>query len=283
MTDPFFFLHLPRTAGTTLNAVLESNFAPEEVLSIYSRDEYLAHRHMTEEELRPIRLITGHLLLETTNPPTIYGRSVRAFTFLREPVARLVSEYDFLRSWKENHLYALLNDNGITFAEYIASTEKGLFYRGKNFMTRMVSGVSFQDEPYPEEALRTAKENLEKHFSFLGLQERFFESLVMLGDFLGLSNILHEKRNSLVQESKTILTEDDIALARSLNRADLELYAFAADLFEQRVAALGAAFGQRVRQFEFLNTKFQKVSALLSESAGCNVHGSIRLPKDGLW
>ncbi len=283
MTAPFFFLHLPRTAGTTLDAVLESNFSPGEVLRIYTREEYAAHRHMSEEQLRPIRLITGHLLLERLNPPAIYGREVRAFTFLREPVARLVSEYDFLRSWKENHLYSLLNEQGISFAEYVSSTHKSLFYRGKNFMTRMLSGTAFQDEPYPEEALQRAKENLERHFSFVGLQERFMESLIMLGDVLGLANLLHEKRNALAPEGKTLLQEDEVALVRHLNQADIELYDFAADLFEKRVQALGPGFAQRLKRFSFLNAKFQKVSALLSERAGYAGHGGILLPKEGLW
>lgn len=37
MDETLFFLHLPRTAGTTLNAVLHDNFAPETVLSVYAK------------------------------------------------------------------------------------------------------------------------------------------------------------------------------------------------------------------------------------------------------
>ena len=43
---PFFFFHLPRTAGTTLNAILKDNFAPEEVLSVYRREDYAACREL---------------------------------------------------------------------------------------------------------------------------------------------------------------------------------------------------------------------------------------------
>lgn len=283
MPEPFFFLHIPRTAGTTLDSILQSNFSPEEILSIYSKDDYERHRYQSLEFLESITLIIGHLLLEKTNPPTFYGMPVRVFTFLREPIARLVSEYDFLRSWEANHLYSFLNENKVSFAEYISSHERRLFYRGKNFMTRCISGQSFMDEPYPEEALACAKEALEKHFSFFGIQERFFESLVMLADILGLNNILHEKRNALKQESKTSLSEADIALARRLNQADMELYEFALGLFEQRVAALGPAFQERIKKLKLLNEKYQKVSLLLMQRAERADQGRILLPKDGEW
>jgi hypothetical protein len=283
MHEPFFFLHIPRTAGTTLNSILKNNFPPEEILSIYDKDDYEKNRYQSVGFLESITLIIGHLLLESTNPPTFYGMPVRVFTFLREPIARLASEYDFLRSWEANHLYTFLHENKVSFREYIRSQERCLFYRGKNFMTRCISGKNFMDEPYPEEALEYAKETLEKSFTFFGIQERFFESLVMLADILGLNNILHEKRNALKGEARTCLDEEDIALARQKNAADMELYAFALELFDKRIAALGPAFQERIKKLSILNEQYQKVSQLLMQRAEQSEQGHILLPKDGMW
>ena len=286
MHKPYFFLHLPRTAGTTLDSILKNNFPPEKILSIYDKADYEKNRYQSREFLESITLIIGHLLLEQTNPPTLYGMPVRVFTFLREPVARLVSEYDFLRSWKANHLYSFLNENKVSFREYISSQERRLFYRGKNFMTRCISGRSFMDDPYPEEALEYAKEMLEKSFSFFGIQERFFESLIMLGDILGLDNILHEKRNSLEEGSRTRLDEEDIALARQLNLADMALYEFALELFDKRIAALGPSFQAKVKKWKMVNEKYQNIAQLLkqrAEQSGQSEQGQILLPKDGMW
>jgi hypothetical protein len=283
MHEPFFFLHIPRTAGTTLNSILKNAFPPEAILSIYNKDEYEKNRYQSLEFLKSITLIIGHLLLGNTNPPTFYGMPVRVFTFLREPIARLASEYDFLRSWEANHLYAFINENNVSFREYIRSKERRLFYRGKNFMTRCISGRNFMDEPYPKEALEYAKETLEKSFTFFGIQERFFESLVMLADILGLDNILHEKRNALKEEARTCLDEEDIALARQTNVADIALYEFALELFDKRIAALGPVFQEKIQKLAIVNEQYQKVSHLLMQRAEQSEQGHILLPKDGMW
>ncbi len=283
MPGPFFFLHIPRTAGTTFNAILADNFSAAETLTIYKKEDYKRYRFRTPEELAGIRLINGHVLLESTAPPTFYGQPVRAFTFLRDPVARLISEYDFLRSWPSHHLYATMRRKAVSFSEYLTSTDPKLFYRGKNFMTRCIANADVGSDPYPEEALARAKEVLARHFGCFGIQERFTESLVLLGEYLGLDNLLHEKRNARKPEARTQLSEEEKKLVRELNRADCELYAFAADLFARRVAERGQNFTNAVRTLEMLNAKFQKVSALLRQRAGVPDRGAIDFPKDGLW
>lgn len=39
--------------------------------------------------LERIRLIEGHLMPESFDPPSLYGRRLRMFTLLREPLSRL--------------------------------------------------------------------------------------------------------------------------------------------------------------------------------------------------
>ena len=69
MDETLFFLHLPRTAGTTLNAVLHDNFAPETVLSVYAKEDYERCRMLEADVLERIRLIEGHLMPEVSIRP----------------------------------------------------------------------------------------------------------------------------------------------------------------------------------------------------------------------
>ena len=166
MDETLFFLHLPRTAGTTLNAVLHDNFAPETILSVYAREDYERCRMLEADALEPIRLIEGHLMPECFDPPSLYGRRLRMFTLLREPLSRLVSEYVFQKSWPGNHLYAYLNENAVSFRDYLTSNDPLLKFRGKNFVTYCLAGV-FAPDRNPDEVLALAKKHLEESFCFV--------------------------------------------------------------------------------------------------------------------
>lgn len=96
----FCFAHIPKTAGTTFNSIMERNFG----------DDYLRVPHDFYEE-GPLksqfisafierfpnrRALGGHrvsLDLEFDMP----GADLRAIAFVREPLDRLVSEYFYLR------------------------------------------------------------------------------------------------------------------------------------------------------------------------------------------
>lgn len=150
-------------------------------------------------------------------------------------------------------------------------------------MTRSISGMDTGGRDYPIPALSRAKKNLEQCFGFTGIQERFLESLVLLADFMGLTNILHERRNALREKTKPELNRDDLAIAEERNKGDMELYSFACELFASRVDAKGAAFQEKVNSFAFLNAKYQKISDLIEKSTAGEEEGRIVRPKDSLW
>ena len=286
MTKPFFFLHLPRTAGTTLNGILRSNFAPEEILNFYTQEDYKNNAERSQESLTGIRLIQGHILLPQFTPPSIFSVTVQPFTFLRSPVERLVSEYNFLRTWDKNHMYAYLRENNITLRDYVLSNNHLLQYRGRNYMTRCISGMDMGLSPYPIKALARAKQHLEHVFCFVGIQERFVESLLLLGDVMGLSTLFYENRNTLKKDEKEPVSGEDIALIKELNRADEALYQFACELFSARVSEKGAGFTQRMNTFIQINTYYQKCSSLLQNEATQPFSESdspIIFPKTTLW
>lgn len=284
-SPPLFFLHFPRTGGTTVDAIFSANYPAEQVLKIYSQEEFRKYRYIDEAAFAKLRYITGHLLLTSTRPAQFYGRDVRAFTFLRDPVKRLHSEYIFLKTWKKQHLYEYLTARNITFSQYITSDDKLLRYRGKNFMTRCISGDALEQADLAE-SLEKAKYNLEHSFLFFGLQERFAESMLLLAREAGLANILHQKRNALNPAGPQAgLSEEETEIVREYNSADMELYRFAQELFARRVGEAGPEFQKQLKEFTFLNAKFQKISDLLHKRAegAREAAEGIALPKDSRW
>lgn len=276
--DPMlFFLHLPRTGGTTLNTVLRANFAPETILSIYHREDYVRCRELTEAQLAPIRLIIGHLMPQSVDPPRFYDREIRIFTLLREPVARIISEYRFQKLWPKNHLHARLNDGSISFRDYLTSREPGLRYRGRNFMTRTLAHCFREDAP-GDELLDLARRNLERLF-FFGVQDHFDASLLMLADRIGLEEIFYESQNMLNPAELAPVSEEDRALAAECNALDSALYDWALRRFEERMAAAGPALAARLKLFQAVNGRFQKICRRINQEAALNEGSAIINPK----
>ncbi len=276
---PFCFLHIPRTAGTTLNVILNGNFEPDETLSLYSDKDFKECRTLSEDVLAKIKLIQGHIILQSYDPPRIYSRDVRAFTFLREPVSRLESEYHFLGTWKDSHMFAVIHENKMSFRDYITSENKYVVYKGKNFMTRALSGHAITSDATGEKALSAAKRNLEQQFAFFGIQELFNESLVMLAKWMGLRNILYEKRNVLEKARRQPLSEEDRGIAAAYNKLDIELYAFALPLFKQRLAQGGEVLARDIKRFQFLNQKIQNVFNAINTREGVSASDGVWMPK----
>ena len=134
---------------------------------------------------------------------------VNVFTFLRDPVQRLISEYIFYKTWKNNHLFKIINDNKISFTDYLLSKDRILIYRGKNFMTRCISGRAFISTKHPYTALAIAKRQIEKNFFFFGILERFTESILLLSKILNLQNIFFLHHNKLNNNLKECITDEE--------------------------------------------------------------------------
>lgn len=90
--DGTVFVHIPKTAGTSLNVLLSAAFPgdrispPQTTLALLQHEAYDLDRH---------ELITGHL--SWSDLARHFPRR-RLFTVLREPVSRCLSLYGFLRS-----------------------------------------------------------------------------------------------------------------------------------------------------------------------------------------
>lgn len=94
-TDRYFFVHMQKTAGTTLFRRLKHQFPPQEVYPDSTDggppDSVLLVDHLERrwrERSREIRVVTGHFPLCTVD---VLGVPFRTFTVLREPVERTLS------------------------------------------------------------------------------------------------------------------------------------------------------------------------------------------------
>ncbi len=105
-----FFLHVPKTGGTSLREAAVRHFGPERVLLIYGEDsrttsEGVKPFFFSGEPLRKrLRLLSRHIAANdirfvASHTPSIPSMKsfdpARALTLLRDPVERVISNYEF--------------------------------------------------------------------------------------------------------------------------------------------------------------------------------------------
>lgn len=86
------FLHIPKTAGTSVRSFLSRFFAARHICPAVDQRQF---RDIPPERLRSFRMFSGHFHWHALDQ--IEGPSF-TFSVLRQPVARIVSFYFFLRA-----------------------------------------------------------------------------------------------------------------------------------------------------------------------------------------
>ena len=243
------FMHIEKCGGTTLHAMLASQFAPE--LICPERHETIGD--WTINELANYQLFSGHFDLACCR--AIPG-TLRTVTMLREPKARLLSLYYFWKAHRphpKRDAYRLITlARASTAAEFFANPEVAAWASIRNTMTGQLTRTTNQmlrpRDPIvsdPEATLARAWQALQDFTSF-GIVERFEASRLLLNQNLGLDmqpttprQVLHD----LMRDNEALAPIEpdppsaalDAALEPLIN-LDRRLYAMALDLFEQRTA-----------------------------------------------
>jgi len=241
------FIHIPKTAGTTFTAVLDRQFEAEEICPAYYWRELL---QIPRRELLGYSLIRGHFDYSVTE----LLRDVRVITMLRDPVARTLSHYRYMASLDHHPLrevYAALPLPDVLedpeLSRNMANLQTALIGRDSD-LEQMRRQLAQEAPPiYPWEnrpgarspSLARARERLST-VAFVGLQERFDDSLMLLADTFGWSppeGVARLNATPEVEQGSPVSSEW-IAAARQANPLDMELYEIAADLFEERFLAM---------------------------------------------
>jgi hypothetical protein len=237
------FVHIPKTAGGTATSMLNALYSKQEVRKT---GNYLrggpgkTERKIAASLRKGGRVFIGH---------TPYGafrdrlpRDTRYMTFLREPVDRVLSHY-----YRHIHVEDPRRAGRVRkrpsqgWAAKAESLKEALVElrlpQINNLATRFLCGHRTPIGDLPASAVDDAKQNL-REFAFVGIQERFDESLVLLQRTLGLGVAPYRDRHvSSDRPAVDEITKDERALIEEYNQLDAELYRFGLGLFEDAVGA----------------------------------------------
>lgn len=237
---PLVFLHIPKTAGTSVLATLGNVFGDAGVRRLGPGE---LHREAIEAllasaALANIRCLAGHF------PAHAFGDRLfefPVFTVLRHPVDRVMSLYRFLRRQPAEQLARLDLPPGFGFDAFLACRAPELFGQVRNGMCDQLcnapqqrdrtSEAFWRDTPLDEIVAR-AVATLER-IEF-GLAERMGETLARLRAVLGLSFELNEVVENASGPPGPEWTPANVLRLVELNAGDLALYHAAAALLRIR-------------------------------------------------
>jgi Sulfotransferase family len=202
---PALFLHIQKTAGTSIQVLARRNYGND---GVCSHDDFLT---LGREGCARYPFISGHFGFDFARP-LMPGRF--CFTFLRQPQARLISFYNYSRAQPRGTTFitdaALENDlDGFLRLADRPDVEPFLY---NNMAWQLFHGLDqnsafygeFSDQPieqrfrptaFPDATLlRGAKANL-RGFDYVGLTETADSDIRLIFHKLGAS-LLHEPRHN---------------------------------------------------------------------------------------
>jgi len=236
------FIHIPRTAGTTLQAIAREQYEPDEICRIYGK--YIADPHrvlavVTADHEIPTKWVTGHIAYGVH---AALDGDYQYVTFLRDPIERTLSVYHYIRHSPGHHLHSYAKSMGL--AEFM---ESGVTNELDNGQVRQIAGTLGELPQIPlagiwKECQPCRKYELDmalKHlrdFAVVGITERFQESLLQFRDVLGWDigdEMLHINALRGRPHAQDV-GPDTLAAIKRYNRLDQELYEYGLELFEER-------------------------------------------------
>jgi hypothetical protein len=227
--DQFFFLHIPKTAGTSFTSILDTYFTPDEICPATYINDFLA---LPEASRQNYRLYRGHIdytLRDYLPKPPIY------ITMLRHPLQRVISDIRQVERLPEHHLHQLYHSvDLLTFVRHKAAAPEM-----RNVQTQMIApnrtNRASEYQAAQAHNVEAAKQHLDS-FEFFGLTERFDDSVALLNYTFGWrptrqSVMLNTAPKTGAQKP---LPQNVIDAILELNQYDLQVYEYAQQRFEAR-------------------------------------------------
>ena len=206
------FVHIPKTAGTTLKFILRNStyFRHCDLQTpvrhgIFRDDDF---RFMKKVFPFGLRSIAGHSLV---HPTANLSAPIQYFTFVREPLARCLSHYQQLKRGRQRI------GRDLSFQEFLEIDH------GRDHQVYHIAG---------EYQLEKAKEELSRYL-FVGLTECFAESMLVLQRLAPYPlNLEFQRRHVTKDHSARREVLENPATRRLLeegNQLDLKLYEWVRD------------------------------------------------------
>src|SRR5690348_731653 len=105
--DVLYYLHIPKTAGTSFTDVLKANFKPEESSFLKLIGDFVL---TPPETLAKYKAISGHYFY---NIEDVIRRTPIFITMLREPIDRTISYYAYIHRVPTHYAHDIVKNQSL--------------------------------------------------------------------------------------------------------------------------------------------------------------------------
>ena len=219
----WLFVHVPKTAGSSLSVEFSSELKPYYNLHIEHTDRSRSAKERFDEKVaafieqsrtRTFRSASGHIWQQHAQAIRKAIPGTRMVTLLREPAARVLSDYNYQRS----PMHPLHEEVIARTPDFMSFAEQP---GPRNRMARHLVPLAM----IRQERLEEAVEHVRRTFAFIGLQERY-DLYFRLLTLLTTGRIKEPGDKKRVNEAKEVsaLSDEQLARVRELNRVDFAIY-----------------------------------------------------------
>ena len=249
---PWYFLHIPKTAGTTFRVLLENQFHMDDICPAY---EFFQLGQYSDEQLRHFRLFRGHMGYNLVN---YLPEKPRVLVMLRDPMERAVSHFQYISRDPGHPKHRIIHEGKIGLKEYLldpvlsaevtnAQVRPLAHLSDRQTLDELLAGSDGQESfarawrhregvlPPDDELLDVALQRLGAA-DFVGVAEQLEQGMSLAARLLGAAP--PERLQSLnINPGRTRLDElpdDVLGLLEEVTRLDRKLYEIGQGLFESR-------------------------------------------------
>ncbi|WP_154224014.1 sulfotransferase family 2 domain-containing protein [Marinicella rhabdoformis] len=216
---PLVFSHVPKTAGTSFESYLASQYKMSESLHINAPDLNRLPEIINIKKNCP-RLICGHHPMHGMLYQLIPAEPLYHITLLRDPIDRVLSYYNYVCGKTDHPMHTSAMSLG--FEDFLSQAPSPELHNGQ---TRRFAGQLHHTDNNQIDLLETATNVLNDCFSAVFTTGALNAAITTLHNDLGFENKPLPKANqSLKRIQRSDLSTNQIASITEHNQADIALF-----------------------------------------------------------
>lgn len=229
---------------------------------------------MDKVQRNSIKLVTGHFFYGLHKE---FDSDCRYITTLRKPASRLISYYYYLKESRELEISKVINDKLISLIDFVGLTSKDisrlefsksaafeLNFMLENGQSKFISGHNPGLGESRDNLFSYAIKNIANHFDFVGLTEKFDDSIIGFKRRLGWTSQLFYSKGNVTKTRPPIedICNEVHQIINSRNSCDLSLYSWVESNFDNNLKKLLPDIAFQRKKLQFLNFMYSKYRKL---------------------